>query len=203
MLTSTSRGPDDSRAIKAGDGLMGFQRLSIMGLTPEGMQPFELNGSYCVCNGEIYGFEKIKSDLVKCGYKFASGSDCEVLLPMYKEHGTKMFAMLDAEFACVIYDHDENKWIAARDPVGIRPLYYGYTKAHDIVFASEPKCLKDLVCGEILPFPPGHYYKNGEFICYCDIAKTEAVCHDDVETACAVIRDKLVTGVTDTKIIDF
>ena len=54
MLKTVSRGPDDSRAVKAGDGLMGFQRLSIMGLTPDGMQPFELNGNYCICNGEIY-----------------------------------------------------------------------------------------------------------------------------------------------------
>ena len=53
-----SRGPDDSRIVDTGNGLLGFHRLAIMGLTPEGMQPFELNGSYAVCNGEIYGYEK-------------------------------------------------------------------------------------------------------------------------------------------------
>ena len=196
MLKTVSRGPDDSRAVKAGDGLMGFQRLSIMGLTPDGMQPFELNGNYCICNGEIYQFEKIRNDLRQRGYKFASGSDCEVLLPMYKEYGTKMFERLDAEFACVIYDSSENKWIVARDPVGIRPLYYGYTRAHDIVFASEPKCLTDLVEGKITPFPPGHYYENGEFICYCDIAKSDEKLRDSqLETVCARIRELLVAGV--------
>ena len=55
-----SRGPDDTRIVDTGKGLLGFHRLAIMGLTPEGMQPFSLAGSYVVCNGEIYGFEKIK-----------------------------------------------------------------------------------------------------------------------------------------------
>ena len=55
-----SRGPDDSRIVDTGNGLLGFHRLAIMGLTPSGMQPFQLDGSYVVCNGEIYGFENIK-----------------------------------------------------------------------------------------------------------------------------------------------
>ena len=57
---TVSRGPDDSRIMDTGNGLLGFHRLSIMGLTPSGMQPFELDGSYVVCNGELYGFEKQK-----------------------------------------------------------------------------------------------------------------------------------------------
>ena len=196
MLKSVSRGPDDSRAVAAGDGVMGFQRLSIMGLTPDGMQPFELDGNFCVCNGEIYGFEKIRDELKLLGYRFSSGSDCEVLLPMYREYGVGMFAHLDAEFACVIYDAGAGKWIAARDPVGIRPLYYGYTRAGDIVFASEPKCLSDLVEGKILPFPPGHYYRDGEFVCYCDIAQPDEKLRDgDLETVCGKIREYLVAGV--------
>ena len=203
MLKSVSRGPDDARAIRAGDGLMGFQRLSIMGLTPEGMQPFELKGSYCVCNGEIYGFAKIKKELIKLGYQFASDSDCEVLLPMYQEYGVKMFAMLDAEFACVIYDAKNNKWIAARDPIGIRPLYYGYTKAHDIVFASEPKCLTDLTQGKIFPFPPGHYYEDGKFVSFCDIAKPDESLRDpELDTVCAKIRDLLIAGVEKRLVAD-
>ena len=58
-----SRGPEDSRIVDTGNGLLGFHRLAIMGLTPEGMQPFELNGSYAVCNGEIYGYKKLKAQL--------------------------------------------------------------------------------------------------------------------------------------------
>ena len=137
---TVSRGPDDSKIVDTGKGLLGFHRLAIMGLTPDGMQPFELDGSYVVCNGEIYGFEKLKEKL-SSKYTFKSGSDCEILLPMYFEYGTEMFKMLDAEFALIIYDGKKKKYIAARDPIGIRPLYYGYSGSGSIVFASEPKNL--------------------------------------------------------------
>ncbi|MGN1320167.1 MAG: asparagine synthetase B, partial [Acutalibacteraceae bacterium] len=68
---TVSRGPDDSRIVDTGKGLLGFHRLAIMGLTPSGMQPFELDGSYAICNGELYGFEKQKQELIKKGYSFA------------------------------------------------------------------------------------------------------------------------------------
>ena len=193
FLKTVSRGPDDSRIVDTGKGLLGFHRLSIMGLTPSGMQPFERDGSYVVCNGEIYGFEALKAALAN-KYTFTSGSDCEVLLPMYREYGTAMFGMLDAEFACILYDGETNTYIAARDPVGIRPLYYGYDDNGVIVFASEPKNLVGL-CAEILPFPPGHYYQDGRFVCYNDIARVDEVCFDDLDTICANIREKLIAGV--------
>lgn len=195
-----SRGPDDSRIIDTGSGLIGFHRLAIMGLTDEGMQPFELNGSYAVCNGEIYGFEKFKAELAE-GYTFKSGSDCEILLPMYKKYGTDMFKMLDAEFACIIYDAENGKFIAARDPIGIRPLYYGYDKDGAVIFASEPKNLITL-CDKIMPFPPGHYYKDGEFICFSDISEVDSVCYDDLETVCKNIHDKLLAGIEKRLVAD-
>ena len=196
-----SRGPDDSRVIRTGEGMLGFHRLSIMGLHPEGMQPFTLGSSSVVCNGEIYGFHAMRKQLQEKGYVFESDSDCEILLPLYREYGVDMFPMLDAEFALVLYDGKTNSYIAARDPIGIRPLYYGYDEKGVIVFASEPKNLVGL-CGEIKPFPPGHYYKDGRFICYTDIAKVEAVCRDDVETACRNIREKLIAGVQKRLVAD-
>ncbi len=189
-----SRGPDDSRIIDTGHGLLGFHRLSIMGLTPEGMQPFNLGTSYAVCNGELYGFERMRDDLRSAGYSFQSDSDCEILLPLYREHGVGLFSLLDAEFACIIYDGDRQDFVAARDPIGIRPLYYGYDQRGTIVFASEAKNLVGLV-EAVMPFPPGHYYQGGRFFRYCDIADVEAVIADDLETACAKIREKLVAGV--------
>ena len=197
---TVSRGPDDSRVIDVGQGILGFHRLSIMGLHPEGMQPFGLNGSWVVCNGEIYGFEKIRQALSR-DYTFTSESDCEVLLPMYEKYGVGMFAMLDAEFACILYDGRQKRFIAARDPIGIRPLYYGYDKNGTILFASEPKNLVGLT-GKILPFPPGHYYCDGEFVCYCDIAAVEHVLPDDLETVCTNIHDKLVAGVKKRLVAD-
>ena len=196
-----SRGPDDSKIIDTGKGLLGFHRLSIMGLHPEGMQPFELDGNAVVCNGEIYGFEKLKDELKQKGYTFRSESDCEILLPLYREHGVEMFRMLDAEFALILYDGETEEFIAARDPIGIRPLYYGYDKAGAIVFASEAKNLVGL-CGRIMPFPPGHSYKGGEFICYRDIAAVEKVCHDDLETVCRTIREKLIAGIEKRLVAD-
>ena len=195
-----SRGPDDTRVVQTGDGLLGFHRLAIMGLTPSGMQPFKLGDSYVVCNGEIYGFEEFKKEL-SGKYTFESDSDCEILLPMYQEYGTDMFSMLDAEFACILYDGDKREFIAARDPIGIRPLYYGYDKDGAVIFASEAKNLVDLT-DKIMPFPPGHYYKDGQFICYCDITKVDTVCHDDLETVCKSIHEKLVAGVEKRLVAD-
>lgn len=188
-----SRGPDMQRIVSFEGGMLGFERLSIMGLSENGMQPFVYRESMVVCNGEIYGFRPIKEELAK-KYTFVSESDCEILLPMYEEYGVEMFARLDAEYACIIYDAKKKTLIAARDPIGIRPLYYGYTAAKEIVFASEAKNLVGLV-ERIEPFPPGHYYVDGEFICYRDIAEVKKVCNDDVETICKKVHDKLVSGI--------
>ena len=195
------RGPDDCRVVSTGRGLLGFQRLAIMGLSPEGMQPFELDGSYAVCNGEIYGFRKLKEELSD-SYTFRSGSDCEVLLPLYRKHGTDMFRMLDAEFALILYDAEADEYIAARDPIGIRPLYYGYDAAGVMVLASEPRCLTGL-CAKVLPFPPGHFWRSGrggsgadgKFFCYEDISAPQSVCRDSLEEVCGHIREKLIAGI--------
>ena len=187
-----TRGPDMTRMLPLNPGFLGFHRLSIMGLDERGMQPFVRSSRAVVCNGEIYGFRKIKKELEAKGYRFAGDSDCELLLPLYEEYGTDMFARLDAEFALILYDGES--LIAARDPIGIRPLYYGYLSDGKIIFASEAKNLVGL-CEKILPFPPGHYYRDGEFICYRNISKPDSVCHDDLETACGKIREKLTAGI--------
>ncbi len=198
---TVSRGPDDSRIVKLENGVIGFHRLAIMGLTPEGMQPFSLGDDYVICNGEIYGFKALKDDLVKKGYKFKSDSDCEILLPMYREYGVNMFNMLDAEYACIIYDSKSKDFVAARDPIGIRPLYYGYDRSGKIVFASEPKNIVG-ISDNIMPFPPGHYYKDGKFISYRDMTQVNEVVHDDIETVCKNIHDKLVAGIEKRLVAD-
>ena len=180
-----------------------------MGLTEEGMQPFVFRQRHtvlysdgvandfetiCVCNGEIYGFRKIKEDLEEEGYHFISDSDCEILPAMYEEMGTSMFEMLDAEFAMVLYDAKKNSFLAARDPIGIRPLYYGLTKDGTYVFASEPKNLTELT-DEIKPFPPGHYFKDGEFIKYRDMSEVAHFSKDELDEITKKIHDKLIKGV--------
>ena len=189
-----SRGPDMQKIVEIeSGGIIGFERLSIMGLTKEGMQPFELNNNLLVCNGEIYCFRPIRERLSET-YHFMSNSDCEILLPLYEEKGVEMFKELDAEFACIIYDAKKGTLVAARDPIGIRPLFYGYTEAGEIVFASEAKNLVGLV-GKVMPFPPGHYYADGRFVCYRDMTEVKEVIDDNLEVICGNIHDKLVEGI--------
>ena len=188
------RGPDMARTDFT-NGMWGFHRLAIMGLNEKGMQPFYFKGNRVVCNGEIYGFRTLKKSLENEGYKFNSDSDCEILLPMYEKYKEKMFEKLDAEFACVIYDADLNDYIAARDPIGIRPLFYGYSKVSDsIMFASEAKALVDL-CNKILPFPPGSYYKNGKIIKYYDATKYTRYNDEKLDVIAKNIHDKLEKAV--------
>ena len=216
LARAGSRGPDARRIVNTGNGWLGFNRLSIMGLTMEGMQPFVYGGHrttdisgedqenginapekseiMLVCNGEIYGFRPLKEELKAKGYSFISDSDCEILPALYKEYGTDMFSMLDAEFALVLYDAAENEYIAARDPIGIRPLYYGVRGDGTYVFASEPKNLTVLV-EKIFPFPPGHYFRNGEFIEYRDMSEVKGFSKDDTDTVCGKIHDLLIKGV--------
>ena len=194
-----SRGPDDTRIVEVGGGIFGFHRLSIMGLTPEGMQPFRLDQDYLICNGEIYGFEAIKKTLTD--FTFESDSDCEILLPMYRLYGEKMFEKLDAEFVLILYDAKTDSFVAARDPIGIRPMYYGYDRYGVMVLASEAKNLVGL-CEHIMPFPPGHYYKDGKFVCYRDMTRVDEKVTDDLETVCANIKTKLIAGVNKRLIAD-
>ena len=197
---TVSRGPDDSRITETGGGLMGFHRLAIMGLTPEGMQPFALGDDRIVCNGEIYGFEKFRKRL-EGKYTFVSDSDCEVLLPLFREYGTDMFAMLDAEFALVIYDAAKDRFVAARDPIGIRPLFYGRDESGAMIYASEAINLVGLT-DRIIPFPPGCYHDGEKFVRYRDIAEVEKVSTDGVDEACEKIREKLIAGIEKRLVAD-
>ncbi len=208
LAETKSRGPDASRILDTGNGWLGFNRLSIMGLTDTGMQPFvyqaqrtlsvsELceGAEYAVvCNGEIYGFRTWKEELIRRGYSFISDSDCELLPALYHEYGTAMFSMLDAEYAMILYDVEKKSYIAARDPIGIRPLYYGIRPDGIYVFASEPKNLTGLV-EKIRPFPPGHYFQDGKFIQYRDMSKVTTVYKEDMDQVCGHIHDLLIEGV--------
>ena len=184
LLRTVDRGPDDQRVVEGPYGLMGFGRLAIMGLTPEGMQPFYRGADCVVCNGELYGFRFEKEILKRRGYKFCSDCDCEILLPLYYEYGLDMFRHMDAEFALILYDSRKDRLIAARDPIGIRPLFYGYSKSsHKIAFSSE---MRNLIgwCDDIRPFPIGSYYCDGRFVRYEDIADVPAPMQDDMPPSC-------------------
>jgi asparagine synthase (glutamine-hydrolysing) len=189
------RGPDNESVSIQKGGIWGFHRLSIMDLSSRGNQPFMYNGSELMCNGEIFNYHELKK-IVEDIYEFHSESDCEVLLPLYEKFGIEiMVKMLDAEFALVLYDGKTKEVMAARDPIGIRPLFYGFEKeTGKISFSSEAKGLMDF-CNGVKPFPPGHYYKNREFHKYNDIADPKQIIDEDVETITGKIKDKLETAV--------
>ena len=163
------RGPDYSSFDLIGnDLLLGFHRLAIMDLSAEGNQPFHHvreDGScvYCVCNGEIYDYEKLKQ---KYGIVTKSHSDCEVIIPLYEKIGVDaMIRELGSEFAFIIIDVSKDghkKIIAGRDPIGVRPLFYGVND-DGMCFSSEMKGLCDIY-EKVYVFPPGHYmaYEDGK-----------------------------------------
>lgn len=196
--TLQHRGPDQSN-IRMFDGLfLGFHRLSIMDLSESGMQPFESDDGTDIiaCNGEIYNYKQLKSQVSE-EYAFQSGSDCEVLLPLIASMGISQLApLLDAEFAMIHYNTKTKKLMAARDPIGIRPLFYGYTKVEgEIAFASEAKALIDF-CEIVKPFPPGHYYDgDGKFIQFRSMTGQVSRVDQSFEDALEGIKVKLTAAV--------
>jgi len=189
------RGPDNSVARDFGDkGWMGFHRLKIIDTTDDGNQPLIHKKLHLVANGEIYNYHSLMEEY-SGRYEFQSESDCEVIIPMFQELGMLETAKrLDAEFVCVIYDADLDKYFAARDPVGIRPMFYGYASDGKIMFASEMKALSDL-CDEVRPFPPGHIYDGDKFIQFTDIAKVDGYTDDEMEDVFLKINELLTKGV--------
>ncbi|TLX78330.1 asparagine synthase B [Labilibacter sediminis] len=189
------RGPDNSIVRDFGnEGWMGFHRLSIMDVSSHGNQPLIYKNINLVCNGEVYNFQQLRKKYEQT-YEFKSSSDCEVIIPLFLDKGIKETALsLDAEFACVIYDSVAKKYFAARDPIGIRPLFYGYSEKGEIMFASEMKTLHPL-CGDIKQFPPGHYFDGEEFHCYNDISKVDEVAMDTHEEIYQKINEKLTEGI--------
>ena len=192
------RGPDDTEILKVEGGLATFcfHRLAIMDPTLKGHQPFqdETTGNIVMCNGEIYNYEKLKLSYEN-SYKFKSHSDCEVLVPMFRELGiARLCQQLDAEFALVIWDHTKHKLVAGRDPIGIRPLFYGYTDQGQIMFASEIKVLTPY-CQRVEAFPPGHYFDGDKFERYADLTTVSQYTDKTIEGHLKDIREKLIEGV--------
>ena len=199
------RGPDDTEILNVDNGsaTICFHRLAIMDPTQKGHQPFqdESNGNVIICNGEIYNYEKLKAIYEK-SYQFKSHSDCEVLVPMYRELGIgRLCEQLDAEFAVVIWDHERQKLVAGRDPIGIRPLFYGYTSENKIMFASEAKVILPF-CDKAEAFPPGHYYDGENFVQYLDLTTVIQYSSKPIELHLKDIREKLIEGVRKRLVAD-
>lgn len=156
------RGPDESSIKDTPNCLLGHNRLSIIG-PDNGIQPIsnEDRTSWIVCNGEIYNYEHLKRKHLQM-HQFSCNSDSEVVLHLYEEYGKACLSYIEGMFAFIISDCRSSKSdiFAARDPLGIKPLYYGQKKGK-FYFASELKCLYQMV-DEVKEFPAGHYFTIAE-----------------------------------------
>ena len=154
------RGPDWSGIYCDNKTILCHERLAIVGLD-SGAQPMTSTDGTCALsvNGEIYNHNFLRSEFKD--YKFATHSDCEPILPLYQKYDTAVASKLDGFFAFVVYDKTRNRIVAARDPIGITTLYYGYNSKtpETKYFASESKCLTE-DCDVIKIFPPGHFYDS-------------------------------------------
>ena len=181
------RGPDDSGIIQAENWALGHQRLSIVDVAG-GHQPMQAKPKqlYSICNGEIYNFQDLKSQHFS-DYAFQTSADSEILLPLFQQFGKDLVQHLNGMYSFVISDGEE--WLAGRDRIGIKPLYYG-TAGDNIFFASELKALVN--CAErIYEFPEGHYYHSQMgLVPYYQLPETSTF-EKDVETIVADIREAL------------
>jgi asparagine synthase (glutamine-hydrolysing) len=152
------RGPDMTTIEIIDDKVFVFHRLSINGLDIGSSQPLHLKNTLLLCNGEIYNYKSLQT---KYNLVPTTNTDCEVLLQLYMEKNMIPVGELVAEYAFVLYDKDEDKWIIARDPFGVRPLFFCIDET-GYFFASEAKALSH--CSSVDPFPPGHcmFIKNGK-----------------------------------------
>ncbi len=154
------RGPDNSNVMMIADDLIfSFHRLAIMGTTAEGDQPIvhpDDKDLILICNGEIYNYKELA---VAYEFELKTGSDCEIILHMYKKYGIeKTIKSLDGVFMFVLHDRDKDALYAGRDPFGVRPGFIG-TKDNEIFISSEAKPLMK-TCDEIKPFKPGHWWEE-------------------------------------------
>ncbi|MGD9548228.1 MAG: asparagine synthase B [Candidatus Krumholzibacteriia bacterium] len=155
------RGPDWSGIHTAPGAILAHERLAIVDPVG-GAQPLRnAAGTHVLAvNGEIYNHKELEAGLTG-GYAFQTGSDCEVILALYAEHGDGFLDRLRGMFAFVLYDQELQRWLIARDHLGIIPLYLGWDAAGTLHVASEMKALTP-VCVRVETFPPGHLWCSGE-----------------------------------------
>lgn len=155
------RGPDWSGIYTGEKAILAHERLSIVD-PQSGGQPLKSKDGKIILtvNGEIYNHLAIREQL-KGEYEFQTGSDCEVILALYRKKGIHFLEDLNGIFAFVLYDEEKDEYLVARDPIGVIPLYIGTDNAGHIMVASELKALEGYAV-HYEPFLPGHYYYSKE-----------------------------------------
>lgn len=151
------RGPDWSGIHCSGSAILAHERLSIVDPESGGQPLFSPDGKQVLAvNGEIYNHKEIR-ERYKGRYDFQTGSDCEVILALYRDKGINFLEDLNGIFAFALYDEEQDAFLIARDHIGVIPLYIGYNADGKVFVASELKALEG-ECERYEPFLPGHYY---------------------------------------------
>ena len=155
------RGPDWSGIYCGSHAILCHERLSIVD-PQSGKQPlYSPDGKQVLAvNGEIYNHQKIRQETAS-EYEYQTGSDCEVILALYRAHGINFLERLSGIFAFALYDEERDEYLIARDPIGVIPLYIGHDQDGKTYVASELKALEGF-CDEYEPFLPGHYLYSRE-----------------------------------------
>ena len=155
------RGPDWSGIYCGDHAILCHERLSIVD-PQSGKQPlYSPDGKQVLAvNGEIYNHQDIRRATAG-GYEYQTGSDCEVILALYRAHGIHFLEELSGIFAFALYDEERDEYLIARDPIGVIPLYIGHDADGKTYVASELKALEGF-CDEYEPFLPGHYQYSRE-----------------------------------------
>lgn len=155
------RGPDWSGIYVGGSTILTHERLSIVDPQSGGQPLYSPNREQVLAvNGEIYNHQNIRSRYVG-NYEFRTGSDCEVILALYRDKGIHFLEELNGIFAFALYDEERDEFLIARDAIGVIPLYIGKDRDGLLYVASELKALEGF-CDEYEPFLPGHYYWSRE-----------------------------------------
>lgn len=194
------RGPNDRGIHEHQNGVVGHTRLSIVDVT-HGHQPILADDRHrgIVCNGEIYNFRLLKKRL-NGAFRFTTQSDTEVILHLYKKHGPEFVKQLEGMFAFAIFEGDN--FMLARDPIGIKPLYYGYQN-ENLYFTSELGAMTLAGVEEVHEFPAGHYYTPGEgFVQFYTIPEIQEHILTDVNETCEIIQTTFIKAVKDRLLAD-
>lgn len=155
------RGPDWSGIYVGKTAILTHERLSIVDPQSGGQPLYSPDKKQILAvNGEIYNHREIRAKY-KGKYDFQTGSDCEVILALYRDKGIRFLEDLNGIFAFALYDEDKDDFLIARDPIGVIPLYIGKDNEGHVYVASELKALEGF-CDRYEPFLPGHYYWSRE-----------------------------------------
>jgi len=187
------RGPDDRGVYTFSGAVLGHTRLSIVDVAG-GHQPIMTNDGQTgiICNGEIYNFRQLREGLAP-KYEFTTDSDTEVILHLYQEKGPGCVKELDGMFAFAIVDG--GRLLLARDPIGIKPLYYGYAEGR-FYFSSELGAMTLAGVDEVHEFPAGSYYTpESGFVEYYQLPKIQESLLADIDEASRQIRQTFTQAV--------